>query len=179
MKKTLILSSALALASLSGTALAADGAHGFVRAEVGNANIEIDNADGDDTAYSVRGGYFFNANIGVEGFYSNFGEDEEDGVSGKITGYGLGVVAKKNFGANNSGFYVDGRAGVVRTKTEVSVTGLGSADDSSTKPYVGVGVGYDFSDAFGLSLNYGYVRADAFGEDVNVQTLTLGGEFRF
>ncbi|GAB3101101.1 porin family protein [Lysobacter terrae] len=179
MKKTLILSCALALASLSANALAAEGAHGFVRAEVGNSNIEIDNTDGDDTAYAVRGGYFFNANVGVEGFYSNFGEDEDEGVSGKITGYGVGVVAKKNFGPDNTGVYIDGRAGVVRAKTEVSVTGLGSADDTSTKPYFGVGVGYDFSDAFGLSLNYGYVSADAFGEDVNVQTLTVGGEFRF
>ena len=52
-----------------------------MRAEAGNSNISISGNDDNDTAYGVRAGYFFNANFGVEGFYSNYGEDSGGGVS--------------------------------------------------------------------------------------------------
>lgn len=64
-------------------------------------------------------------------------------------------------------------------KTENSPRLLARREDTSTTPYVGFGVGYDFSERFGMSLNYNYVRADALLGDVTAQTLTVGGEVRF
>lgn len=183
MNKTLAFSIAmplaLALGGFSNAALAAEGAGMFVRGEAGNSDIEVDGAEGSDTAFSLRGGYYFNSNVAIEAFYSNLGEDSDDGVSVEIDGFGIGVTGKRNFIDPHHGFYISGRAGMIRTTTDVSVGGVGSADDSSNKPYFGVGVGYDFSPTFGMGLNYDFIKATPFDVDVDVRTLTLGVEARF
>src|SRR5690606_3055833 len=53
------------------------------------------------------------------------------------------------------------------------------AEASSAKPYFGVNAGYDFSERFGLSLNYDRLQADGDGLEVDVDLLTLGAELRF
>ena len=82
-------------------------------------------------------------------------------------------------GNDQTGFFVMGRAGIMRGKVEVSATGFGSADDTSTKPYFGVGVGYDFSSKFGVSLNWDQAKGS--GDDVSItaRTVALGVEARF
>ena len=182
MKKTLILACALVLAGLS-TSAAAAGGQAFLRGEAGNGKIDVEGTDFDDTACAVRGGYFFNASIGVEGFYANYGEDSQPYTEAKLTGFGAGLVAKKNFGANESGFFIDGRVGIVRTKAEATLVGgllnRYSFEDTATSPYVGLGLGYDFSESFGLSVNYDYVRTEAMDRDITAQRLTVGAEVRF
>lgn len=184
MMKKLILSGVIACSVLSSAAMAAarDG-QGFVRAELGSSNVKIE-VDGEsdrdqDNMYSLRGGYWFNANLAIEGFYSNIYDESVDGGSIDMRGFGVGVVAKKNFGQDGNGFFVDGRAGVAAMRTKVVVDDFGSESETKTKPYLGVGVGYDFSDNFGLSLNYDYHRIDAFDASIDAGALTLGGEYRF
>ncbi|TXH68557.1 MAG: porin family protein [Lysobacteraceae bacterium] len=179
MKHLLALSLGLALAATSINAFAADNG-GFVRAEIGNSKIDAGGADGDDTSFSLRGGYFFNANFGVEGFYTNLGEDSSDGVSAEANAFGLGIVGKKNFSEEaHTGGFISGRLGVSRANTDIGVSGIGSVDDTSTQPYIGIGGGYDFSPNFGLSLNIDYMKADAFGTDLKFTTTSLGLEYRF
>lgn len=175
MKKTLILSVALALAGLSTSAMAAEG-QGFVRGAIGQTDVEIDGFSGsdNDTSFSVGGGYYFNANFAVEGAYNNL--YDKDGA--KLSSFGVGVVGKKNFGANGSGFFIDGRLGVERVKGEAT-DGVNSVDDTSTKAYYGVGAGYDFSESFGLSLNYTVHKADLEGLSIDADTVSVAGEFRF
>ena len=181
MKKSVFLASALALASLSSTAVAGeDGGNWFVRGEAGRTSLDIQGLDARDDAYSVRTGYFFNPNFAVEGFYSNYGDDSEDGVSVKLHGFGVGVVGKKNFGPNShTGFFLSGRAGVARFETKLAVEDVGSVKESSNKGYLGVGTGYDFSPNLGLGLNYDYTKSDSFGANIKIKTLTLGLEYRF
>ena len=181
-KTTCVLASALALAALSTSAFAADGnGDWYLRGEAGNSRLSVQDLSGhdNDTAYGVRGGYWFNPNFAAEAFYTNYGKQSSDGASAKLEGIGAGIVGKKNFGPDNSGFFIDGRAGLQRARTSVRLAGVGGADDHSTKPYVGVGAGYDFSKAFGMSVNYDYNRADAFGGKLTARTLTLGAEYRF
>ena len=186
-RQTCLLASALALAALSTSAFstsafAADGSGDwYVRGEVGNSRLSVQDFSGhhNDTAYGVRGGYWFNPNFAAEAFYTDYGSSSSAGDSAKLEGIGAGIVGKKNFGPDNSGFFIDGRAGLQRAKTSVRLAGIGSSDDHSTKPYVGVGAGYDFSKSFGMSVNYDYNRADAFGGKLTARTLTLGGEYRF
>ena len=187
MKKMFVLTAALALAGLSTAASAAEG-QGFVRGEVGRSHDSVDvsgfgSESDNDTSWSLRGGYWFNPNIAVEGFYSRFYDksfsDGTDSASIKLSAIGVGVVGKKNFGADNTGFFIDGRVGVTRGRIEASASGVGSASDTSTKPYVGVGVGYDFSKTFGLSLNWDHQKGSGDGVDVTANTLTLGAEVRF
>jgi opacity protein-like surface antigen len=188
MKKNFVLAAALALCAVS-TAASAAGSGGFVRGEIGRSHVNFDasgvGSDSDnDTSYSIRGGYFFNANFAIEGFYSkfydkNFTYVSPDDTNLKLSAIGLGLVGKKNFGADGNGFFIDGRAGVTRGKIDVSVSGFGSDSATSTKPYFGVGAGYDFSRNFGLSLNYDHQKGDGDGFSVTANTLTLGAEYRF
>ena len=116
----------------------------------------------------------------MEGFYQNFGtRNDGSGDSVRLDGWGLGVVAKKDFGPNNTGFFIDGRLGVFFNQTKVSISGLGSANDNSTKLYVGVGAGYDFNANFGLSVNYDYTKFNAFGLSGNANSVNGALEARF
>ena len=183
MKKTLILAGALSLASFSTSALAGQG---YLRAEIGNSETEISapgfgSASEDDTSAVFAGGYWFNANFAVEGHVGAFyNQDLGDDQELDVVALGVGLVGKKNFGANNSGFFVSGRAGVSRITVQVREDEFDVIDDeSSTKPFYGVGVGYDFNENWGLGLNYDRRQADIEGLEIDVDTISVGGEWRF
>ena len=184
MKKTLVISCALALASLSTAAMAAEG-QAFVRAEVGqsDSDFQVDgfgNSSDTDTTYSVRGGYWFNRNFAVEGFYTSMYDESQDGASLKLSAVGVGAVIKKHFTSENTGFFAGARAGLEQLKGEAGLAGSGSVDETKNKVYFGAGVGYDFNESFGVSLNYDVQsRADFGPASVNTDTVSLGGEFRF
>ncbi|WP_282296294.1 MULTISPECIES: outer membrane beta-barrel protein [unclassified Stenotrophomonas] len=182
MKKFVTLAAAIALATLSTNAFAGQA---FVRGELGSSETEVSfngfSGSESDTAAVLGGGYWFTPNIGVEGhvgslYNKSVGYDEElDLVS-----IGAGLVVKKNFGADNTGFFIGARAGVARMTAQVREDTWDVVDDeSSTKPYYGVNVGYDFSRRWGLSLNYDRRQGEFSGVDVDVDTYSLGGEFRF
>jgi OmpA-OmpF porin, OOP family len=185
-KKQFALVAGLALAALSAPAMA-DGM-GFVRGEVGRSNIDfnVEGARGseNDTAWGIRGGYWFNANFAVEGFYSQYYSttfnDGFDTYDLKLHGVGLGVAAKKNFGGDHTGLFIGGRAGIARGVATVEFDGaLEDGEVSSAKPYFGVNAGYDFTPNFGMSINYDRLTADGDGVDVTAKVLTLGAEARF
>lgn len=186
MKKNLILVAGLVLAGLSAPAFAGDG---FVRVEAGRSDVDVTITDfgsgsDKDTTWGVRGGYWFNPNFAVEGFYSQlYSTSFNDGFDTyhfKLHGVGIGVAAKKNFGEGHQGFFIGGRAGIARGVVTAEIDGsVEDAEASSAKPYFGVGAGYDFNERFGLSLNYDRLKGDGEGIDVTVKTLTLGLEARF
>lgn len=180
--KKLALLAALAAASLSTTAFAAEGNGGFIRAEVGRSDIDL--IDDRDTAFSIRGGYFFNSNVAIEGFYANqYRVDTYYGDEAQLYTLGVGVVGKKNFGGDHKGFFISGRGGLAYTDIAyVDNDGdveIDDENDNSANIYLGVGVGYDFNERFGLSLNYDYQKAEINDVDFDIRTLTIGGEFRF
>ena len=186
MKKNLIVAVGLVLAGLSAPVFAQG--NGFIRAEVGQSEVDFrvegGHAEDGDTSWGVRGGYWFNPNFAVEGFYSQVYStsiyDGFDSYDLKLHGVGLGVVGKKSFGGAHQGFFVGGRAGISRGVATVDVDGdVEEAEASSAKPYFGVNAGYDFSERFGLSLNYDRLRADGDGLEVRVNVLSLGAELRF
>lgn len=180
--KKLALLAALAAASLSTTAFAAEGNGGFLRAEVGRSDVSALNDE--DTSFNIRGGYYFNSNIAIEGFYANqYRADVDYNEEAQLYTLGVGVVGKKNFGGDHQGFFISGRGGLAYTDIAyVDDDGdveIAEGNDNSANIYLGVGVGYDFNERFGLSLNYDYQKAEMYDEDFNIRTLTLGGEFRF
>ena len=181
MNKTLLVASLLALSSLSSVAAAADD-NWFVRGEAGQSRLSVNGIGGsnNDTAFGVRAGYYFTPYFAVEGSYTNYGTPVDDGMGDtlKVDAWGLGVVGKKDFGPNNTGFFIDGRIGVSFNNTKISTPG-GSASDNSTKGYIGVGAGWDFNRNFGISANYDYTSASAFGFSGHLSTVTGAIEARF
>ena len=185
MNKTLALSAALALAALSPATQAAQAPGGFLRAELGNSDIDLSfdgmRASDSDTSAVFGGGYWFNANFAVEGHIGvlyntalGYGEELD------LVTAGVGAVGKKNFGADGLGFFVGGRAGVARMTAQVREDDYVVIDNAhSTKPYFGVSAGYDFTPRFGLSLNFDRRSGEFDGIDVDVDTIAVGGEFRF
>jgi outer membrane protein W len=173
---------ALACLTLSSTAAATEAGQWYGRFEIGHSDLKIEvdgfSADDTDTVYGLRIGHYFTPNVAMEGFYSILGDRSVEGVSHDMDVAGLGVVGKKNFGADNTGFFIAGRAGAQSVNTKLSAGGY-RLRERSTKPYVGVGAGYDFDHHNGLSLNYDYNTGDLFNADVTAHTLTLGYEYRF
>lgn len=187
MKNTLMLACTLALATLSGTAFAQDAAGGFIRGEIGRSDIELD-VDGlgsgseEDTSAVFGGGYWFNEYVAVEGHIGSLYNTEiSDDLDLDLITLGVGVALKKSFGGAHTGFFVGGRAGMARLTLQVREDDFDVVDDeSSIKPYFGVSAGYDFSERFGISLNWDRRQADFDGGvDVDVDTIAVGGEFRF
>ncbi|MBS0194508.1 MAG: porin family protein [Proteobacteria bacterium] len=186
MNKTILFASLLALAGASSVAAAADDSW-FVRGELGQDTMTVKGVSGNDsdTAASIRGGYYFTENFAVEGSYTNYGNHNDNaGNRLKTDGWGLGIVGKKNFGPNNTGFFIDGRVGVAFNHTKLELAGVGSSSQNTTKPYFGVGAGYDFNRNFGVGVNWDYTQYDAnvFGLgsfNGHISTVTGSLEARF
>lgn len=196
MRRILMLAPVLAISLLPMSAMANRTDYGFVRVEAGNNRVELElddqAASDDDTGFSLRGGYYFTPNWAVEGFYSRYGDGDffsgspDRGTSLELSGFGAGIVGKKNFRDDGLGFYLGGRAGIVASKLEVEVSGVGGPgndSDDSTDAYVGISAGYDFSTNLGLGLSYDYFQTTpeiAGSEfDLTVGTVALGLEYRF
>ncbi len=170
----------------------------FVRGEIGKTKLS-DTSSSDhvkDTSYNVRGGYMFNRNIGVEGFYGRYYDKNSHNLgidqNTKVDGYGAGVVGKVRFGdqAQDTGFYASGRTGVMHSNYKASassttggVTTRYSVSSGSNQPYAGVGVGYDFNRNMGVGLNYDYfhgrTRVPTTGNKVSYNAQTLGADFEY
>lgn len=187
MKNAVSLACALALAAWAVPAFAAEGQgrQGFVRGELGNADLElsvpgIGSSSDDDTAVGFGGGYWFNANVGVEGSYALLYNREIDNDNDlDVLTFAVGVVAKKNFGADGNGFFIGGRAGLARMVVQIRDDFDVEDDDASTKPYYGLNAGYDFNRHFGLSLNYTRYQGDFDDVEIDADLLSIGGEYRF
>lgn len=185
MKKAASLATVLALACLSTPAFAdGQGHQGFVRAEFGKTDLDVSESGepsvgDDDTAIGLGGGYWFNANFGIEGNYTNqYDKQIVRGIDLKVQSLGVGVVAKKNFGGDGNGFYLGGRAGAAQIDAELRGDGF-SAEESKTGSYFGVNAGYDFSRNFGLGVNYTRYQVDLDGVDIDADVVSLSGEYRF
>ena len=182
MKHAVPLACALALGALSAPAFAseAQGHQGFVRVELGNTDFETSIHGGgptvteDSDTRGFGGGYWFNANFGVEGNYIHlYDRDLRGGAELEVYSIGAGLVAKKNFGDDGNGFYLGGRAGIAYVDEQ------GSDDDGSAQPYYGVNLGYDFNRNVGLGLNYTHYHGEFSFVDIDADVLSVSGEYRF
>lgn len=184
MNKKILLAGVLAASALA-PAFAADGRGGYIRAEIGQSDIDLDyagvSASEDDTSFVFSGGYRFNRNFAIEGhagtLYTEYlGYD----LDLDLVSLGVGVAAKHNFSPDGTGFFIGGRAGIARITAQLREDDWDVVDDEhSTKPYFGASVGYDFNPRFGLSLNWDRRQADFNGVDLDIDTIAIGGELRF
>lgn len=102
--------------------------------------------DDKDTAYSVFGGYQFNANLGAELGYTDLGEATAGGASVGAKGFELTGVGTLPI---NQQFAVYGKLGFYRWDVDASAPGA-SFSETGTDPTFGVGVKYDLTRNFAL-----------------------------
>ena len=193
MKNTL-LAIALAttgLAALPLTSHAADQSGFFINGNVGDSNVSKGLYDDDDTGFGANVGYRWavapNVLLGVEGGYTDLGK-----FSTKDSFRGLGIPDAElkgwNLGANGhfnitDNWYVSGRAGFFRADIKGGYFDPNGVvvrvDDTANKWYAGAGFGYDFSNNFGIGLNYDYYKAEKGNLDLNADMISVSAEYRF
>ena len=193
MKNTLL---AIALATAGLTALpltshAADQSGFFINGNVGDSNLSKGLYDDDDTGFGANVGYRWavapNVLLGIEGGYTDLGS-----FSTKNQFRGLGVpdaeLSGWNLGANGhfnitDNWYISGRAGWFRGDIKGGYIDANDVvvhvDDTANKWYAGAGFGYDFSNNFGIGLNYDYYKADKSNLDLNADLISVSAEYRF
>ena len=191
MKNTL-LAIALAttgLAALPLTSHAADQSGFFINGNVGDSNVSKGLYDDDDTGFGANLGYRWavapNVLLGIEGGYTDLGsispkKQFQVAPDAKISGWNLGANGHFNITDN---WYVSGRAGFFRADVKGGYFDPEGAivrvDDTANKWYAGAGFGYDFSNNFGIGLNYDYYKADKNNLDLSADMISVSAEYRF
>lgn len=198
MNKTLF---AIAIAAAGLTALpvtsnaAQDKAGFFINGNVGKSNVNKGVYDDNDTGYGVNAGYRWSLApsfaFGVEGGYTSLGTWSPKSIASaalplgviyndaKLSGWTAGINGHLNMTDN---WYLSGRTGLFRgdIKGDQTIAGLPVyTKGTSNSWYAGAGVGYDFSDNFGLGLNYDYYKADKNGLKFNPSLVSVSAEVRF
>ena len=161
------LAQALALALITGSALAAHAEGLYVGGALGSPHYGGDavngiSSSGGGAAGKLFGGYQFNPNFGLEGGWFDLGHTEDVNGKAKVQGAYFDAVGKFGIAPKWS---LTGSAGVAegrfRTPNDV--------DDNSPALKLGVGVEYAMSPTTSLSLGYDrYHFIDAFDAKPNV-----------
>jgi len=178
MGKFNILVLALALAGASTVASAAEGSGVYLRGEVGNSTLHVDGDSAVDTAMNGWLGYSFNSLIGVEAHYGSLGKDSDQGSTIEMNASGIGLRLKHEFAGGM--YYVAGRAGMERIESEFTDGDFGiQLTEEEDNPYAGLGMGYNVNKNFAVTGYWDTRTVPFFFGDERVDTLTIGGEYRF
>ncbi|HWJ05665.1 MAG TPA: outer membrane beta-barrel protein [Steroidobacteraceae bacterium] len=144
------------VAALAGTmlaatpALAADEGGAYVGAGVGNYGVDVGAFSGDDTGYKVFAGWMLNPWLGGELEYLDGGSAEESGAGLDMTGFNASLKAVYPIDQ----FSLFAKAGLYLWDADVRIAGEGRGSDSGEDFSWGIGVGYDFTDNFGVTVEY-------------------------
>jgi OOP family OmpA-OmpF porin len=174
--------SAPAAAQQSDMGLYIGGAYGMSSFDIDTTGITNPSVDDSDSGFKIFGGYQFSRNWGVEVGYVDFGKA---GISGSMLGIpftgDLGVTALTVAGTGtmpmNESFSLLGKVGMWNWDAKASVAALGtagSASDSGTDLFFGVGLRYNLSKNLGLQL-----EVEQYSGDDSITYTSLGLRYKF
>ena len=147
--KKFVFAAAAALC-LATPVLAADDGGVYVGAGVGSMGVDVGGFSGDDVGYKVFGGWMFNPYIGAELEYLDGGTAEDRGVEIDVSGFNASLRGAYPISEQ---FSVFAKVGMLFWDADVSSSGISGSDDGEDFSW-GVGLGFDFSDNLGVTLEY-------------------------
>lgn len=164
----------------------------FLSGSVGQSHLYKGPYNDHPTTYAVNGGYRWkvgqDAGLGVEVGYNDLGNFK---VKNAFNSNDVNLTDQRNAlrgwtaGVNGRidvyrGLYVSGRAGVYGWKGHgYSNQDINRHNLDKVDYYAGAGVGYDFSDHFGLGLSYDVYHAKKDGVSLSTDTASVTAEYRF
>lgn len=164
----------------------------FLSGSVGQSHLYKGPYNDHPTTYAVNGGYRWKVGqdmgLGVEVGYNDLGNFK---IKNAFNSNDVNLTDQRNAlrgwtaGVNGRidvyrGLYVSGRAGVYGWKGHgYSNQDINRHDLDKVDYYAGAGVGYDFSDHFGLGLSYDVYHAKKDGISLSTDTASLTAEYRF
>lgn len=158
----------------------------YVELGIGKSDYSLGNgfgvfdSDQGDTSYSVRGGGFFNNNVGMEIGYANFGTINRAGGTTKAQGLNLSLVGKMPLSAN---FNLLAKIGTTYGRTEVSsnpASGIVAGSESGFGLSYGIGAEYLFSPQWSGVLQYESQNLKFAGDRTDrVGVTSLSARYRF
>lgn len=158
----------------------------YIEFGVGQSDYSLENgigafgSDQGDTAYSLRGGAYFNTNLGMELGVINFGTVNRAGGTTKAQGINLSLIGKMPVNAN---FNLLGKIGTTYSHTEVSsnpASGIvaGTQDDFGLS--YGIGAEYLFTPQWSGVLQYESQDMKFAGDRTDrVGVTSLSARYRF
>ena len=190
MKKTLI-AAALAIVTVSPFAAQADESsqlnNFFINGNLGKSSARADFTHRNSVFQSINAGWRWNGIVGAEVGYAYLGRPKSEAADAsgslKTRAATIGVNARYDFLPN---WYVSGRAGYARARTNIESTSPGFTGKSTSWNngwYGGVGVGYNITKNTSLGLNYDNYRMDLGRKGDSVGTMStaaysVGFEYR-
>ncbi|GMV29647.1 MAG: hypothetical protein AMXMBFR59_17720 [Rhodanobacteraceae bacterium] len=188
MRVSTYISSLLFLA-LSSAAFADEGA--FVSANIGSPSFSADAGIPDGlesgTSRRVSGGYRWGV-LGIEAGYADVGSTSELSTTGSgvllaqeldLSGWTLGLQGRFRLADR---WHLLARGGMFRWNYDVAIRlgeGRGRFEDSGAGWYTGVGVAFDVSPKFSLTLDADRYETGGDGEGLAANVFSAGAEFRF
>lgn len=164
----------------------------FLSGSVGQSHLYKGPYNDHPTTYAINGGYRWKVGqdmgLGVEVGYNDLGNFK---VKNAFNSNDVNLTDQRNAlrgwtaGVNGRidvyrGLYVSGRAGVYGWKGHgYSNQDINRHNLDKVDYYAGAGVGYDFSDRFGLGLSYDVYHAKKDGISLSTDTASLTAEYRF
>jgi hypothetical protein len=169
----------------------------YVRGEVGRSDIDEVNIKDSNNQFGIDVGWRFTEHFGAELGFRDLGKFTGT-ISAPTTLNADALTVALSGRANlhvgeTQGIYLDGRFGLANFDVKGTETFAAGAarrfNESGSRPFFSVGVGYDMTDNFGMAISYsryqveqvfsGSVGAASKTIDVDLPTLGITAEFRF
>ena len=158
----------------------------YLELGVGQSDLSLGNgnglfgADKRDTSYSIRGGSYNSANLGLEIGYTDFGSINRAGGSTKAQGINFSLLGKLPL---NASFNLLGKVGTTYGHTRVSsspFSGVAEGSESGFGLSYGLGAEYLFTPQWSAVLQYEEHKLKfAGGETDRVGLTTVSARYRF
>ena len=151
----------------------------YIDASVGQTDINESGWD-DGTSFSVGAGYSFTQYISAEARYIDFGEfDDNDPPVWRLSGDALVVDLVASYPLTDK-VSMFAKLGVFGWDAELNQDGFGElASDDGTDITYGVGVSFGFTDSFSSYIQFKRYAFEVGGEDLDLDDLAIGLQYRF